>query len=43
MVDKKLHVCYTQKIKSLQVIDFTGYICNVTIDSISEPSFPEAY
>ena len=32
MVGMKLHVFYTQKIKSLQVIDFKGYICKVTIE-----------
>jgi hypothetical protein len=30
--EMKLHVFYTQNIKSLQVIDFKGYFCNVTIE-----------
>ena len=32
MVDKKLHLCYIQKIKILQVIDINGYIFNVAIE-----------
>ena len=30
--EMKLHVFYTQNIKILQVIDFKGYFCNVTIE-----------
>ena len=29
---KKLQSSYKEKIKSLQVIDFKEYICNVTIE-----------
>ena len=30
--EMKLHVFYTEKINSLQVIDFEGYFCKVTIE-----------
>jgi len=32
VVDKKLHVCYTQKIKSLQTIDFNGFLDKVIVE-----------